>query len=157
MRFSGVFKGFQLTFSPPHTPKTGSILTGSLPQSGCSQIHQTFSISPNLVSLTYIIMDPLDPHNQHMQIPPLSNPSSLMNESGLINASGTLTSLGGCRTRPEVIQAMAEIAGKFVSLEELHIKAGEHLASIIGVEAALVTAGAAAALALAVAACITRG
>jgi len=76
-------------------------------------------------------MDPLHPHNQHMQIPPLMNASGWSNASGLINASGTLTSLGGCRTRPEVVQAMAQIAGQFIPLEELHIKAGEHLASII--------------------------
>jgi L-seryl-tRNA(Ser) seleniumtransferase len=51
---------------------------------------------------------------------------------------------------------MAEIAGQFIPLEELHTRAGELLASIIGVEAALVTAAAAAALTLAVAACIVR-
>jgi uncharacterized pyridoxal phosphate-dependent enzyme len=72
----------------------------------------------------------------------------------LINAAGTLTSLGGCRTRPEVIQAMAKVAGEFLPLEEFHHKAGEHLAGMLGVEAALVTCGAAAGLTLATAACM---
>lgn len=72
----------------------------------------------------------------------------------VINASGTLTSLGGCRTRPEVIQAMEKVANVFVPLEELHQKAGAYLAEILGVEAAMVTSGAAAGLTLATAACM---
>ena len=72
----------------------------------------------------------------------------------IINASGTLTSLGGCRTRPEVVEAMSKIAGKFISLAELYQNAGEHLAQILGVEAAMVTSGAAAALTIATAACM---
>lgn len=72
----------------------------------------------------------------------------------LINAAGTLTSLGGCRTRPEVIAVMAEIAGEFVPFAELHRKAGQHLALILGVEAAMITSGAAAGLTLATAACM---
>jgi len=77
--------------------------------------------------------------------------------SPVINASGTLTSLGGCRTHPEVVQAMAKIASEFIPLEELHHKAGAHLAKILGVEAAMVTSGAAAGLTLATAACLVRG
>ena len=72
----------------------------------------------------------------------------------LINAAGTLTSLGGCRTRPEVMDAMAKVAGQFVPLAGLHALAGEHLAKILGVEAAMVTPGAAAGLTLATAACL---
>ncbi len=72
----------------------------------------------------------------------------------LINAAGTLTSYGGCRTSPEVIAAMAEIAGEFTSLIELHQEAGQHLAQILGVEATMVTSGAAAGLTLATAACM---
>lgn len=80
-----------------------------------------------------------------------------LNISPVINASGTLTSLGGCRTRPEVIQAMSKIASEFVPLGVLHQSAGEHLAGILGVEAAMVTSGAAAGLTLATAACLVRG
>lgn len=72
----------------------------------------------------------------------------------VINASGTLTSLGGCRTRPEVLDAMARASAEFVPLEILHQKAGAHLARILGVDAAMVLAGAAAGLTLGTAACM---
>jgi L-seryl-tRNA(Ser) seleniumtransferase len=80
-----------------------------------------------------------------------------LNITPVINASGTLTSLGGCRTRPEVVRAMAQVGDEFISLEELHQKAGAHLAKILGVEAAMVTSGAAAGLTLAAAACMVSG
>ena len=73
----------------------------------------------------------------------------------VINAWGTLTSLGGSLMLPEVIGAMDEAAKAFVDMEELHEKAGKIIAEITGAEAAYVTSGAAAALALAVAACMT--
>jgi uncharacterized pyridoxal phosphate-dependent enzyme len=72
----------------------------------------------------------------------------------LINAEGTVTALGGCRMDPEVTSAMAEAARHFVDLRELLVKSGEHVAQLIGAEAALITAGAAAGLALSTAACI---
>jgi len=72
----------------------------------------------------------------------------------LINAEGTVTALGGCRMEPEVTAAMARASRHFVDLHELLIKSGAYVAELIGVEAALITAGAAAGLALATAACI---
>ena len=75
-----------------------------------------------------------------------------LNLPRVINAAGTLTSLGGCRTRPEAIEAMRQAAGNFVPFEDLQIKTGEHLARILSVPAALVTAGAAPGLTLAIAA-----
>jgi L-seryl-tRNA(Ser) seleniumtransferase len=72
----------------------------------------------------------------------------------LINAEGTVTALGGCRMEPEVTDAMARASRHFVDLHELLIKSGAYVAELIGVEAALITAGAAAGLALATAACI---
>jgi uncharacterized pyridoxal phosphate-dependent enzyme len=74
--------------------------------------------------------------------------------SRMINAAGTLTSLGGCRTRPEAIDAMRQAAGEFVPYERLLQESGEHLARILDVPAALVTAGAAPGLTLSAAACI---
>jgi len=73
----------------------------------------------------------------------------------VINAWGTLTSLGGSIMLPEVIEAMNEAAKAFVNMEELHEKAGRIIAKITGAEAAYVTSGAAAALVLAAAACMT--
>jgi len=73
----------------------------------------------------------------------------------VINAWGTITSLGGSIMLPEVIEAMDEAAKAFVDMEELQKQAGRFIAQKTGAEAAYVTSGAAAALVLAVAACMT--
>ncbi|MEJ2709045.1 MAG: aminotransferase class V-fold PLP-dependent enzyme [Anaerolineales bacterium] len=78
----------------------------------------------------------------------------LLGLSPLINASGTLTSLGGARLRPAAAQAMAQAGKVFVDLDELHRRAGERIASLLGVPAALVTVSASAGLVQAVAACM---
>ena len=75
----------------------------------------------------------------------------------LINGQGTYTTLGGSLMPPEVLQAMAEAAGAFVSITELQEKVGARIASLIGVPAAMVTAGAASAITVATAACMVRG
>ncbi|MCC7355295.1 MAG: aminotransferase class V-fold PLP-dependent enzyme [Anaerolineae bacterium] len=72
----------------------------------------------------------------------------------LINAQGTLTRLGSSRMAPEVTGAMAEAARHFVDLEELLVKSGEAVARMLGVEAAYISCGAAAGLALSTAACV---
>lgn len=72
----------------------------------------------------------------------------------LINACGPLTRFGGSLMPSEVMDAVAEANRAFVDIEELQRKAGERIAQLLGVEAALVTAGAAAGLALAAAACM---
>jgi L-seryl-tRNA(Ser) seleniumtransferase len=74
-----------------------------------------------------------------------------------INATGTVTILGGSVMPPEVVAAWAEASKHFVNLLDLHDKAGERIAQLIGVEAALVTTGAAGALLLGTAAAVTRG
>ena len=66
-------------------------------------------------------------------------------------------SLGGSVMPPEVVAAWAEASKHFVDLVELHDKVGERIAKLIGVEAALVTTGAAGALLLGTAAAVTRG
>ena len=73
----------------------------------------------------------------------------------LINAEGTMTRLGGCVMDPAVVDAMAEAAKSFVDLNQLLAKAGQHVAALLGVEAAFITCGAAAGLTLSTAACIT--
>lgn len=55
---------------------------------------------------------------------------------------------------PEVMEAMEEAASGFVDLDRLLIESGRHLAGLLECEAALVTAGAAAGLSLAAAACM---
>ena len=73
----------------------------------------------------------------------------------VINASATLTRLGGSIMPPEVIEAMQDAARWFIDLDELQIKIGARLAELTHNEAAYVSSGAAAGIALAVAACIT--
>ena len=75
----------------------------------------------------------------------------------IINATGTVTNLGGSLMPPEVIAAWTDAARHFVNLVDLQDRVGERIARLIGVEAALVTTGAAGSLQLAAAAVLTRG
>jgi L-seryl-tRNA(Ser) seleniumtransferase len=72
----------------------------------------------------------------------------------VLNASGTLTMFGGCRVRPEAAKAMAQACTEFVDLDRFLESSGRRIADRLGVEAAVVTAGASPALILAAAACI---
>lgn len=75
----------------------------------------------------------------------------------LINAAGTYTLLSAS-TMPEEVQAAIALAALHpVNLNELHDAAGAYLAKRLRCEAALVTAGAAAALVVGTAACVTAG
>lgn len=74
-----------------------------------------------------------------------------------INAAGTYTILTASILPDQVQAAMALAAQRPVHLMELHKAAGEYLARRLRCEGALVTSGAAAAITLATAACITRG
>ena len=72
-----------------------------------------------------------------------------------INAKGTYTYLSGSLMPPEVVKAMEEAAGHYVVIDELQHAAGRRIAEMLGVEAACVTSGAAGAMTIGVAACIT--
>lgn len=74
-----------------------------------------------------------------------------------INAAGTYTILTASLMPEEVQAAVALAAQRPVHLMELHKAAGEYLARRLRCEGVLVTSGAAAAITLATAACITRG
>src|SRR4051794_9949494 len=85
-------------------------------------------------------------------------PRSVYEALGLkhvINATGTVTNLGGSLMPPEVVAAWSDAARHFVNLVELQEKVGAHIAELIGVEAALVTTGAAGAILLGTAAVVT--
>lgn len=72
-----------------------------------------------------------------------------------INAAGTYTTHGGSLMRPEVMEAINYASQYFVDVGELHDAIGKRIASLVGSEAAMVTAGAASALTLGVAGIIT--
>ena len=71
-----------------------------------------------------------------------------------LNAAGTYTRLTASKMPLEVQSAMQGASTRYVNLDELHAKAGDHIAQLLEAEAALVTAGCASALTLATAACI---
>lgn len=72
-----------------------------------------------------------------------------------INAAGTYTTLTASLMPREVIEAIDYASRQYVGLQELHNAVGQRIASLIGAEAAMVTAGAASALTLGTAACMT--
>jgi L-seryl-tRNA(Ser) seleniumtransferase len=72
-----------------------------------------------------------------------------------INAAEPYTALSGSMMWPEVVQAMQYAATQPVRLGEVQDAVGERIATLIGCPAAMVTAGAASALALGTAACMT--
>jgi uncharacterized pyridoxal phosphate-dependent enzyme len=71
-----------------------------------------------------------------------------------INLTGTLTINGGALMLPEVRDAKHQAAAHAVNLDELMERVGARIAELMGCEGAIVTAGAAAALTHATAACI---
>lgn len=73
----------------------------------------------------------------------------------IINAAGTYTILTASIMPPEVWRAVNEAALHPVRLEDLEVAAGKYLAQRLQCEAALVSAGAASALTLGMAACVT--
>jgi L-seryl-tRNA(Ser) seleniumtransferase len=72
----------------------------------------------------------------------------------VINARGMNTMASGSLMPQAVLDAMAEAATAFVDMDELNRKSGEHIARLIGVEAAHVTSGSAGGLLLSAAAVI---
>ena len=72
----------------------------------------------------------------------------------IINCQGNRTTLGGSSPSPEVMKVMEEANRSYVVMSELLDKAGEYVAQLMGVEAAYITSGCAAGLALSSAACI---
>ena len=85
-------------------------------------------------------------------------PDNIYRRFGLddvINAAGKMTALGGTAQSDAVAQAQADAARSHVDLDALRRRAGEWVARHTGAEAASITTGAAAGIAIAVAACIT--
>ncbi len=73
----------------------------------------------------------------------------------VINGNATLTRLGGSIMPPEVVAAMADASKHFIDIIELQKRVGEEIAKLTHNEAAYVSCGAAAALTLSTAACLT--
>jgi len=82
---------------------------------------------------------------------------SIYNRYGVkrvVNAAFHLTRLGGSTLSPKVLAAMEEANKSYVSMWDLIVKGGQHIAERINAPAAWITSGAFNALVLAAAACI---
>ena len=84
----------------------------------------------------------------------MGSPFAKLGIRPLINARGTYTYVGGSLELPEVRRAVEAASHQFVDMFELQHAAGRRLAEISGAEFGMVTSGAAAAMATAVAATI---
>ncbi len=88
------------------------------------------------------------------------DPAQLYRDLGckpVINAAGNQTILGGSRVSPSVQEAMIAANRHYVEMRELFVQTGETIADLVGSEAAFVTPGCGAALALSTAACMSVG
>jgi L-seryl-tRNA(Ser) seleniumtransferase len=72
----------------------------------------------------------------------------------VVNARGFNTVVGGNTPSPRMREAIEEVERYYVDMQELLAKSGEAIAALMGAEAAYVSAGAAAGLALGTAACM---
>ena len=72
----------------------------------------------------------------------------------VINAQGNRTVIGGSSISRAIAEARDEANERYVAMEELLDKSGEYIARLVGTEAAYVTAGCCAALALSACACL---
>jgi len=89
-----------------------------------------------------------------------TTPSSLYASLGLkpvINGVGVVTVLGGSIMPPEVVRAMEEASRYFVPLPEMEKKVGARIAELLHAPAAMVTCGAASAISVGTAACLSQG
>ncbi len=88
---------------------------------------------------------------------PDANPYTSLGVRPLINCRGTLTIIGGSIELPEVRAAKSAANQQHAHLDELMTAIGKRLAELTGAEWGLVTAGCAAAMSHATAACVAGG
>ena len=85
------------------------------------------------------------------------NPYQVLGVRPFINCCGTRSLHGGSLILPQVLTAMAAAARQFVNIDELMDGARRRIAELTGAESGIVTAGSAAAIAIATAAALTLG
>ncbi len=82
------------------------------------------------------------------------DPFADLNLKSVINASGMMTALGGSTISADVAQAMGDAGHRQVEIDQLQRHAGAQIAKMLDAEDAMVTAGAAAGIAMMVAALV---
>jgi D-glucosaminate-6-phosphate ammonia-lyase len=91
------------------------------------------------------------------RLPPRILSQSTLERLGItpiINGCGVYTDLGGSILSTEIWSALSQLNETYIDMLELLERSGEKIAALVGAEAARVTPGASAAIALSVAACI---
>ena len=88
---------------------------------------------------------------------PVPNVYTSLGVRPLINCRGTITVIGGSIELPEVSAAKVQANQQHVQLDELMNAAGKRLAELTGAEWGMVSAGCAAAMSHATAACVAGG
>src|SRR3954462_2673679 len=72
-----------------------------------------------------------------------------------ISCGGTVTVFSGSLMMPETVEAINSTSHAFVDMYQLHAQAGKAIAELVQAESALVSSGAAGAILLGTAACMT--
>lgn len=112
------------------------------------------------LAITPVSGEPATPEPATPKTPgtPPAAPRDLFAELGVtrvINANVTMTFLSGSLMLPEVLEAINSTSHDFANMFELQDKVGAKIAEMLKVEGAMVTSGAACAILLGTAACIT--
>lgn len=97
------------------------------------------------------------PPERDVCVGPLDRVVADLGSCRLVNAGGAVSAVGGIRPSERVIAAMATAQRSYGDVDELNRTVGAAIAAEVGVEACLVTAGAASGVMLATAACVTGG
>lgn len=125
-----------------------------LKQSGMlTAVSAATAVSP-LAANARAIADPQKALHAAMESVDRDNLFTRIGVRPLINARGTYTIITGSRSLPQVKQAMLEASNYFVHLDELMPAVGSEIAKLMGADAAIVTTGCEAAIALATVACV---
>ena len=125
-----------------------------LKQSGMLTAISAVTVSPRVASA--IALADESQSSSHTALASL-NGDNLFTRIGvrpILNARGTYTIITGSRSLPQVKQAMLEASNYYVHLDELMAAVGVEISKLMGSEAAMVTTGCEAAIALATVACV---
>jgi len=81
--------------------------------------------------------------------------TKLLGVRPILTCRGHTTAFGGSLMPVEVLRAMQEANDVFVDMQELNVAAGKHIATVLGTEFAMVSAGSFSAMLLGCAACLS--
>jgi uncharacterized pyridoxal phosphate-dependent enzyme len=126
-----------------------------LKQSGMlTAISAAAAVSPLSANAAALANPPQTPRRTALEGLDSNNLFTRIGVRPILNARGTFTIITGSRSLPQVKQAMLEASHYYVHLDELMPAVGAEISRLMGSEAAMVTTGCEAAIALATVACV---